>query len=457
MAPKTAYRRHQPFAILGILLMLFSVVAPVAAQGNRNPSRIAIANQSGLVNANQERVTLTFLKINDPLEAQAFEEIVAAFQQSEGGKWAYVDVQYDTRPYSELFTSIETAVATGAPVDIIQADGTDVQHFAWNNVLMDLTDYFTPEELALWDEGSIMEGSFNGRFFGPPEAQSCQLLWYNQEMVDAAGLDLGTEGLTYGENGTGLPVWQKLTVDENGDGNPEVYGFQNAGPTWYDYLNAIPARTNGVPGDPTFQGVSEDGLTFTGYFDTDEAIEAYAFDQALIRDYKVRSSQPPDNALFSGFSAMNVSQDMILGTLHDQFPDFQMGAMNPPYWQTPMCHTGSWHYGIASNTEHFDEALAFIKFAASDEGASIMWKYKNQMPANVNVFNSLEEFQTEPRSLIKDFFDEYGQPRIMSPAYTEYNALFSEFYGALVAGGDPEQLAHDYADLMDQAAEKYRE
>lgn len=456
------FRQKMPVLVVAsMMLTTFGSISTASAAGHvAVPSDVV--PPPGEVNftraqSTHEPVTLTFLKIADDLEAKAFQEMIPAFQASEGGKWSYVNIEFNTKPYAELFPSIETSVATGASVDIIQADGPDMKHFAWNNVIADVTDHFTPAEMAQWDKGSIAEGTYNGRFYGPPEAQSCQLLWYNKDMTDAAGLQLGTDGLTYGENGTGLPVWEKLTQDKNGDGSPEVYGFQNAGPTWYDYLNRIPARTNGLPDSNTYKGVSDDGLTFTGYFDSPESIQAYQFDQELVTKYHVRSVQPPDNALFSGFSAMTVYQDMILGTLHDQFPDFHIGAMNPPYWQTPMCQTGSWHYAISAKSQHFDEALAFIKFASSDEGAKFIWKHKNQMPANVNLFNSLEEFQTPPRSLIKTFFEQHGEPRIMTPAYTEYNALFSQFYGAVMAGGNVEDLAHQYAQMMDDAAQKYRE
>lgn len=247
-------------------------------------------------------------------------------------------------------------------------------------------------------------------------------------MVEAAGFDLGTEGLTYGPDGTALPVWQKLTINENGNGTPKVYGVQVAGPDWYDYLNRIAARTNGKPGDPTFEGVSEDGLGFVGYFDTPEAIEAFQFDQDLITKYKVRSAEPPVNALLAGFAATSVSQDMILGTLQDQFPDFQIGAMYPPYWVTPMCHTGSWHFGISTTTDNFEEALAFVKFASGPEGAKYIGKYKNQMPASLEMLNTLPDYQEGDRALIKEFFlvwrvpPPYGRPS--SPASVKGNTSF---------------------------------
>lgn len=452
-------KKHVWKIVIATLVLLSVVLGACGGGAETEPTEEASTGDTtgGEDTGEKEPVVLTFIKIADELEAKAFDEMVAAFQQIEDGRWSHVSIEYDAKPFAELFPSIETSVATGAKVDLIQADGPDVKHFAWNGVIMDLTEYFTEEELQQWFPQSVEEGTFNGRFYGPPEVQSCQLLWYRQDFVDAAGIVIDPQtSLTYGPEGTGLPVWQKLTVDEDGDGNPEIFGFQNNGPFWYDYLNRIPARTNGEPGSPTYEGVSEDGLGYVGYFDTPEAIEAYQFDQDLFYEYKVRSIEPPPNAMLAGFSAMFINQDLVVGIQRDQFPDVQLGAAYPPYWQTPMCQTGSWHYAISPTTEHFEEALAFIKYASSDEGAAFIWKYKNQFPANLNFLATLEEYQTYPRNLMSEFFVQYGEPRIVSPGYTEYNALFGEFYQALVSGGDVEALTHEYAQLMEDAMEKYR-
>jgi ABC-type glycerol-3-phosphate transport system substrate-binding protein len=324
-------------------------------------------------------------------------------------------------------------------------------------VLYDLTDHFTEAEMQQWAPQSIVEGSMNGKFYGPPEVQSCQLMWFNKDMFDAAGIDYSdTAGWTYGDNGTGLPNWQKLTVDEDGDGTPEVFGLETSGP--WDYYYHIPSRSNGAPGSPTYEGIGEDGISFVGYFDTPEAVEAYQFYQDLVYEYKVMSAERVTNMMLSGLAATSVSQDMTIGTQRSQFPDFNLGGIEPPYFQTPLCQTGSWHYGIAANTAHFEEALAFVKFAASDEGAQFIWKYKNQLPANINLYNSIDEFSDpeNPRSLMADFFLEYGVPRIETPAYTEYNALFTEFWTSLMAGEEDVQgLATEYAELMEEAAAKY--
>jgi len=443
------------YVVLGLLIVISMVLAACTPKA---ATEVAVEEETTAgETTTKEPVVLKFLKIADELEAQALAEIVAEFQTIEDGKYSHVSIEVDAKPFAELFPAIEKAVATGSGIDIVQADGPDVKHFAYNDVLMDVTDYFTEEEMAQWAPQSIAEGSMNGRFYGPPEVQSCQLMWFNKDMLDAAGIDYtDTAGWTYGVDGTALPNWQKLTVDADGDGTPEVFGFETAGP--WDYYWRIPARSNGEVGSPTYVGIADDGITFTGYFDTPEAVEAYSFIQDMVYEYKVMSAERVQNQLLSGLAATNFSQDMILGTQKNQFPDFNLGGIEPPYFVTPLCQTGSWHWGITKTTEHFDEALAFVKFLSSDAGAQYIWKYKNQLPANVNLYNTIDEFTdpANPRSLMAEFFTKYGVPRIETPAYTEYNALFTQFWGSLLAGEENVAgLATEYAELMDEAAAKY--
>lgn len=443
--------------VLGLLVVISMVLAACQPEQIADVEPEGGGETGGEEVSDKEPVVLKFLKITDELEAQALAEAIEEFQTIEDGKYSHVSIEIVGKPYMELFPAIEKAVATGSDIDIVQADGPDVKHFAYNDVLMDLTDYFTEEEMQQWAPQSIIEGSMNGRFYGPPEVQSCQLMWYNIDMVEAAGIDMSDPaGWTYGADGTGLPNWLKLTVDENGDGTPEVFGHSTIG--FYDYVAHIPARSNGEVGSPTFEGISEDGITFTGYFDTAEAVEAYEFLQDMVYEYNIMSSESITNQFLGGLAATVVSQDMIIGTQKDQFPDFNMDGIEPPYFVTPLCQTGSWHYGITQTTEHFEEALAFVKFMSSDAGAKYIWKYKNQLPANINLYNTIDEFTDpeNPRSLMADFFTKYGVPRIVTPAYTEYNALFSQFYTSLMAGEeDVQALTTEYAELMEEAAAKY--
>lgn len=430
-----------------MLLVLVLAIGTVFAGGEEEKSV-----------AGKKPVTLRMIKIDDPLEAQAFKELVEEFHQIEGGKYSHINIEFDVKPYGELSPSISKAVATKANIDIAMVDGPLMKHFAYNNVIVDLSSHFTPEELKTWAPQSVEEGSYLGNFYGPPLAQSAQLLWYNQDMFEQAGLSTtSTEGWQFGPNGgEALKNFQKLTVDKDGNGVPEVFGMNTDGP--WDYFYGLTARSAGAKGSNTYKMVSDDGFHFVGYFDTEEAIAAYKLMQDMVYKYKVKAAQPITNQLFTGLSATSFYQDMIIGTQKDMYPDFNLGAMEPTYTKTPICHTGSWHYGILRTSKNFDEALAFVKFAASDDGAKYIWKYKNQFPANVRLYNSIEEFvdPTNPRHLMVQYFEKAGATRIQTPAYSEYETLFTEFWISLMAGEkDVAKLAHDYAKRMEAAAAPY--
>ena len=135
-----------------------------------------------------DRVVLRFLTIQDQAQINAWKEILEEFKKIDGGKWSYVDIEFESVPFRELFPKIEASVAAGLPWDLVQADGPDMKHYGFNRVLLPLGEYFTEEELKQWFPQSIEEGSFRGQLYGPPMMQSCSLMMYNTEMTDAAGI-----------------------------------------------------------------------------------------------------------------------------------------------------------------------------------------------------------------------------------------------------------------------------
>ena len=135
-----------------------------------------------------------------------------------------------------------------------------------------------------------------------------------------------------------------------------------------------------------------------------------------------------------------------------------MGATGIPYFAggTQLCHTGSWHWGIYKTTEHFDAALEFVKFAAGKEGSRIYYEAIKQTPAHLELLNELSEYNEYPQSLFKEGMIKFGIPRIQTPGYTEYQALFAEMAMNIQQGADVAEQAHDYAQRMEQALAKYK-
>ncbi len=457
--------------IIGVWLVACAPSAPAPTPTSppvtaATPTRAAPSTPAGpaatATSAPQAKVTLKFITISDDVQVAAWKEILAAFQKTEGGKWSQVDLAFDSVPFVDLFPKILTNVAVGAEMDLFQADGPVMKHYAFNRALLPIAKYLSDAEMKQWAPQSIEEGSFRGQLYGLPIMQSCSMLMYNKEMTDAAGVKPPTkleESWTFEQ---ALEAWKKTTKDLNGDGIPDIWGVRLAQGTSYgDYETGIWRRSAGTPGSNTYKGMADDGITFRGYLDTPEAIQAMTFWQQLHTVHKVTPIEPIPSIFETKKSAFMVTPDNRIGALNRLYPqgDFKWGATGIPYFKTQICHTGSWHYGIAGTIkpEKLDAAVAFVKFASGDAGARIWYKNVRQLPANVALFNELPEYKSDgAQALFVEGFRKIGIPRVQSPGYQEYFSVFLEMATDISTGGNVSDLMKKAAQRAESALARYK-
>jgi multiple sugar transport system substrate-binding protein len=373
-----------------------------------------------------------------------------------------VTINYTAVPFEQLFPTIETAVAAGADMDLFLADGPDVKHYAFNGAIVPLQDYYTDEELAEWVPQSIEEGSYNGTFYAPPIMQSCSLMFYNEDMTDAAGLEppAAATGWTMDE---AWDAWMKTTVDETGDGVPDVWGLRWGQGTWSgDYEHGIFRRSAGKVGSPTYMGMAPDGITFQGYMDTPEAIASFQDYQDLHQGERAVSPAEAIPEIFvSKLAAFYVSPDNAIGNINFRYPDgdFNFGVTGIPYYAdgAQVCHTGSWHFGVSPQSQNVELSAAVAKFFAGPEGSKIWYDEVRQLPARIELFNSLPEYNEYPQQLFAEGLQTFGIPRIQTPGYTEYQQIFAELVTDLAQGQgvEVEPLVKDATIQIEQALQKY--
>jgi fructooligosaccharide transport system substrate-binding protein len=445
-----------PMLVIAVLLLAAYDGRAPAAASTTAPSEITA--DSALA---QDAVTVRFLTWQDEDSLLAFGKMAEAFKASDP-QYANVTIEFTAVPFEQLFPTIETAVAAGAEMDLFAADGPDMKHYAYNGAIVSLADYYTEEELAQWVPQSVEEGSFNGKFFAPPLMQSCSLMFYNKDMTDAAGLEpsQAVQGWTMDE---AWDAWLKTTVDNTGDGVPDVWGLRWGQGTWQgDYEHGIMRRSAGEKGSPTYMGMGPDGITFVGYLDTPEAIASFEDYRGWHQgDRAVSPREPIADIFFSKQSAFYVSPDNAIGTINRLYPegDFNYGVTGIPYYAdgAQVCHTGSWHVGISPQTTNLELAVAIAKFFAGPEGSKIWYDTVRQLPARVDLLNTLPEYNEMPQQMFNEGLQTVGIPRIQTPGYTEYQQIFAELAQDVSQGEGVEvaSLVHDAAVQMEQALAKY--
>lgn len=448
-------------SILVIAVLLFVAyggIAPARAlpsSGGEQPA-VDVAQAQG------EPVTIQFLTDDEPDLLLAMQKMAEAFAKSDP-KYANVTIQFQAVPFEQLFPSIETAVAAGAEMDLFLADGPDIKHYAYNKAILPLGEYFTEEELQAWAPQSVDEGSYKGVFYAPPAMESCSLMFYNKDMTDAAGLEppKAVQGWNMDE---ALDAWKKTTVDNTGDGVPDVWGLRWGQGTWWgDYEHGILRRSAGKKGSPTYQGIGDDGITFHGYLDTPEAIKSFEDYQAWYQgDEPVSPAEPIPNIFSSQLAAFYVSPDNAISEINRLYPngDFHYGVTGIPYYAdgAQLCHTGSWHFGVSPQTKNLELAVAVAKFFSGPEGSKIWYDNVRQLPARVELLNTLPEYNEYPQQLFAEGLNTIGVPRIQTPGYTEYQQIFAEMMQDISQGQgiDVPSLVTDAADQMEQALAKYK-
>jgi multiple sugar transport system substrate-binding protein len=369
-----------------------------------------------------------------------------------------IDVDFQLLPFADLFPKIQTDTAAKTPTDIILADGPNVWNFAYNGIIAPMDQWFDKDYIAKnWTPTSLRTSIYRDKFYAPPQMESCSVMWFNQDMTDKAGIKPPATLAQSWTMDAALNAWQKT------NNPPQVYGIRwgQGNTPGQDYEAGLMRRLAGAKDSPAYKGIADDGLTITGFFDSADAVKGHSFFHDLYEKYGVSAVEGIPNAWWDGRAAFFLSPDNAVGTYVRLGTTFKYGVTGIPYFEggTQICHTDSWHYALGANSQNKQEAADFIKFLSGPVGSKIFYDRFGQLPANLDVLNTLPDYQSMPRSLVRDEFLQAGQPRIVTVGFTEYNGLMQEFVGNLVAGTNLniQQLATAMAKRSDSLTAKYKD
>ena len=397
---------------------------------------------------------LSFLGVQSPTNQAAWNAILKEYQKTNPN----IDIEWDLVPFAQVFPKVSATVAAKTPVDIIQADGPVVWFYAYNKAILPLDEYFPKDYVEKnFAPTSLATSAYRGKFYAPPMSESCSTMWFNQEMVDAAGIKPPRELAQSWNMDDALAAWQKT------NNPPQVYGLRWGQGTFLgDYEYGIFRRSAGAKGSITYKGVQDDGVTVTGSFDSPEAIMAHQFVRDLFQKSKVSAVEPIPDAFLNKRAAFYVAPDGVIGQIKRQYPDnsFKYGATGTPFFKggTQLCHTDSFHYSVGAYSANQKAAAEFIKFASGPEGSKIYYANTQALPAHLSLLGTLPEYTTYPQSLTLEVFRAAGIPRIQTPGYNEYQQMFSEFVQNIATGQnvDVPELAKATAKRMDGAMGRYK-
>lgn len=377
---------------------------------------------------------------------------VQAFQRAHPGVRVVNEPVSNQAEYRE---KVITAIASGAPPDVILLDGIDVPSFAQAGVLLDLApfaaragltlDQFFPSVLAMFSRGDSV--------LAFPKGFSPVVYFYNRRLFDAAKLPYPRDGWTFDDF---LRTARALTIDRDGDGTPEQWG------TAVDRrFHAWQAMIWSGGGDI----LQPDGRRASGALDAPATVRALEFLTSLAVEHRVA---PPPNAfraisgnetrLFhSGRLALLPSGHWLIPNIRAQLARGQLslGIVSFPHAPgampvTPLFASG---WAVPRNTPH--RKLA-VQLAAALAGAEAQ---RQRLAAGLELSTmpavQAEFAERDSLGLERAFLAQVATGRPPWGAritrFREVEALLPDIIDRVVIRGERVgDVAHDVARRLDQ-------
>lgn len=316
------------------------------------------------------QTTIVWSFWGDPGELPPNYEVIEAFE----AKHPDIKIEVQHAPWGSYFDRLQTQMAGGTAPDVMFLN--NIPSYASRGVLMPLDDLIERDD---FDTSTYLEGlldvfSHDGQIYGFARDNDTNVLYYNKNLFDEAGIEYPNEKWQWGD----LRNAAKALTVTDGRGRTTQYGLaleKNRYPQWI-YQNG-----GKIVDDPL--AASE------FYMDSPEATEAIDFiADMILEDESVPSFDAMQELgstteLFStGRVAMVMTNAARIPTFLDASFDWNVAPLPAGPNGARANSLGGAGYVISSTTEHTDEAWTFLKFLAGPEGQSIFASTGVAVPAS---------------------------------------------------------------------------
>lgn len=428
--------------VASIILAGCSGASPAASGGTATPAGSTARGQT----------ELTILSTADWVDG--YNQVIEAFEAQNPD----IRVNLEVYPFGQMLETIEVKLtAKDTKYDLVEVDGPLVASYTVKGYLEPLDQYLTAEKQAAWVQSSIDAGTYDGQLMAAPHESSTGVLFYNKALLEAASVTPPSEDpadrWTWEEL---LDAAKTLTVDTNGDGQIDQWGFSFDQVGRLYQLAPLAQSLGAHLLDPT-------GLVASGYFNSAESLMAAQFYADLFNKYgvspKLQPAESPeyfktDKVAFFVGGPWNVGR-------FDGVVDF--GIAPHPYFAggVPVTPTGSIHLGISAYSKNKDAAAKFLEFDTIGKGAEIWFNKWQSIPATVDLLSTFESdpaYEQPPKSIFRlgvHELNETAVPRPLTPGYLEFETLANQAYSDIMNGSDPKTVLDDAAAQMDSQLQKY--
>lgn len=301
-----------------------------------------------------------------------------------------IDIIIEDVAWGALQQRLTTDIAGGTAPDISIIGTRWLVDFVENDIVEPLDSFMTDDVRGRFIETFMAPSTIDGQIYGLPVAASARAMYYNQDLLDQAGVDVPT-------------TWDELKVAAEGVSalGDDIYGFglQGGGDTETDAYWYYSLWTHG--GDIIVDGKSGIG--------SEQAIEAATVYKDLVDSGLTQpgvtnyNRQDVESMLKQGKVGMILSGPWLRGQMKEEAPDVNYGIAPIPMGSDQATYGVTDSIVVFSSSDVKEEAWKFLSESAFTD------KWRNEFTIKegfLPVFKSVAEdptFADDPQ--LKAFTD----------------------------------------------------
>lgn len=393
---------------------------PTAAPAAEQPTEAPAAEQPTAAPA-AEAVTITWAFWGSPEEAASHKIVADAFM----AEHPEIKIELGNQPWEDYFTKIQALWASGDTKTIPDiAFLWPTPKYAAEGVLENLDPYIEKSGYDLNDywPGLLESAMYNGSVYGFPRDIEVNVLYYNKDLFDAAGVEYPTPDWTWDDL---LAAAEKLTV-KDASGNVTRYALAAEGGKYSKWLNQNGGAILDDYRNPSKCMLAEPASIAAIQFFADMMANGYAMRDADL------SQAGGDAAVFqSGQAAMILQNTSRVSAFNAAGMNYDVSVVPIPKGGKRWNAAGGAAWVMSSGSDNKDAAWTFLQWLQSTDGGQKLYTERGEIfPALQSVANSPAFMTDQPPANKQGIIDEAAASGVGGFGYfPEWDELDSSIIG----------------------------
>lgn len=370
-------------------------------------------------------------------EAQTLREQVSAFNAGE----QQVQVKLITLPVGDYAKQVQAAAAHGGLPDLLDFDGPNLYNYAWSGKLKPIDSCVSQSMRADLLPAVIEQGTYANRLWGIGTFESGLALFVRPSILKKAGIRIPSSVADAWTADEFTTVLQRLR--QAGFERPLDLQLNEPNPEWLTYGFAPAVWSAG--GDLIDR---TDYRTVDGFLNGPGAVRALMTLQRWFAEGYVDPNTTGD-AFEQNRSPISWIGHWFYERYSKAFPDDIAIVPLPNFGERTATDSGSWQWGITSNSTDGDAVWRFVHFLLRPAEVLRMTRANGAIAGSRSAVRISPEFAAGgPKHLyIEQLEGGVARSRPQAPAYPVLSAAFADAFNEAVVQGRPVKASLDAAVL----------